>query len=231
MNYVRLSLLATITLGFMSGCAHLSTVDSPSTNKDKDDSSVNVSFLLSMDFNEAAAISGQQAVIPPYVKVAADEIQVLKKDSSGRVRKVRAKGHVFVQLDYSSQARALCQEALISDEDIILRGHPLLQRGQSTVEGVADVTVLYMFGTRLRAIGPHKVSNTSELVRNAPLLSAWQDGEASLLPPLESSDVPEAVREELRKATEAEAALQRSRDGQPMAFPEALDSSKPTQSN
>jgi hypothetical protein len=132
---------------------------------------------------------------------------------------------VFVQLDYSTPTRALCQEALISDEDVILRGNPLLQRGQSTVEGVSDVTVFYLMDTRLRAIGPHKVTNTAEVMRNAPLLAAWQGGPNTILPPLESSDVPESVKDELRKAAEAEAALQKSRAGQPMAFPEAL--SKP----
>ncbi len=180
-----------------------------------------------MDFNEAASISGRQTSVPPFVKVAADEIDVLKKDAQGRPRKVRAKGHVFVQLDYGSQTRALCQEALISDEDVILRGNPLLQRGQSTVEGVADITVFYLMGTKLRAIGPHKVSNTEDLARNTPLLTAWQGGANSVLPPLDSTDVPESVKDEFRRASEAEAALQKSRVGQPMAFPETLDKPKP----
>lgn len=184
---------------------------------------VDIGFLLSMDFKEAAAISAKQIEVPPLTKVAADEIEVLKTDAQGRARKVRAKGHVFVQMSGSPPTKAFCHEALISDDDVILRGNPLLQRGQSLLEGVADVTVFYVMGARLRAIGPHKLSKPVDAMRDVPLFAAWQRGPNPLLPPLESSAVPDSIREELRKASEAEAALQKSRAGQPMAFPEAVE--------
>jgi len=190
-------------------------------------SNVSLSFLLSMDFEEASAISAQKAAVPPFIKVAADTIEVIKTNPDGTPRKVRAKGHVFVQFDYAQQGRALCQEALISSEDVILRGNPVLQRGQSTIEGASDITVFYVMGTRLRALGPHKATNVSAMMRDSRRLSgAWKNGPNPLLPPLEATDVPDDVRDELRKAIEAETMLQQSRIGVAPAFPDA----KPTES-
>ena len=221
-----LSIAALFAVTLFTGCTSVQNKsEAAGESKPATRGGVDLSFLLSMDFDEAAAISAQRSAVAPFVKVAADEIQVLRTDEAGRPRKLRAKGHVFVQLDYSTQARALCHEALISDEDVILRGNPLLQRGGSTVEGVSDVTVFYLMGSRLRAIGPHKVSNANGPVFGAPVLAAWQSGPNPLLPPLQATDVPDSVRGELKKAAEAEAALQKSRVGQPMAFPESL--SKP----
>lgn len=225
MHRVSSSFLAVFAL--LCGCETAKPGSEKLAEKPKGEAPVNVAFLLSMDFKEAAAISGKQMSVPPFAKVAADEIEVLKKDAQGRARKVRAKGHVFVQLDDATQSKAFCQEALISDDDVILRGNPLLQRGQSLVEGVSAVTVFYVMGSHLRAIGPHKVSNAVEASPNTPLFAAWQGSPNFLLPPLDSSDVPDSVRDELRRASEAEAALLKSRAGLPMAFPEALDAPVP----
>lgn len=188
-----------------------------------EDSPVNLPFLLSMDFQEASAISKQHESVGPHLKVAADEITVLRRDAKGQLRKLRATGHVFVQLDHDVHGgHALCQEALISDEDLILRGHPLLQRGLSIVEGLSDVTVFYMLGgNRLRAIGPHKLTNPDQMSPSAPAMVAWQNGPNPLLPPLDAGVVPEAVRAEMQKAAEAEAVLQKSRAGMAPAFPNA----------
>lgn len=195
----------------------------------KDDAAnVSLPFLLSMDFEEASAISAHKLDIPPFFKVAADSIEVLKTTPDGKPRKVRATGHVFVQMDNEATGRALCQEALISNDDIILRGKPVLQRGDSTVEGLADVTVFYVMDVRLRVIGPHKLTNVRDMMRNSSLLpAAWSSGPNPLLPPLDADAVPESVREELRKSIEAETALQRSRIGVAPAFPHAKPSSAP----
>src|SRR5689334_4705379 len=93
---------------------------------------VDVSFLVSMTWNEAKKLSAQQLEIPPYYKVAADEVRVLQTDASGRPLRVRAKGHVFMQVDFEEQMKALGQEAYIkNDGELILRGKPLLNRGRS----------------------------------------------------------------------------------------------------
>ena len=160
-----------------------------------------LSFLLSMSYDEASAISPQKLVVAPFAKIAADSIEVVSKKADGTPRKVRAKGHVFVQMDYREEARALCQEALISGDEVILRGRPIVQRGTSTVEGLADSTVFFMMGLRLRAIGLHKVSNASSLGGSGP----WANNANPLLPPLEESAVPNDIRDELRKAADAEA--------------------------
>lgn len=180
---------------------------------------VSLPFLLSMDFEEASAISAQKASVPPLAKIAADSIEVLRKHPNGDSRRVRAKGHVFVQLDYELPARALCQEALIGDKELILRGKPVLQRGASTVEGTSDVTVFYLNSERLRVIGPHKVTSVRDMIRSGQSLGAWS-GANPLLPPLDAGAVPDAVRDELQKSIEAEMALQQSRIGVAPAFPQ-----------
>ncbi|MDB6138437.1 MAG: hypothetical protein JWO94_1509 [Verrucomicrobiaceae bacterium] len=189
-----------------------------------------VSGLLSMSFTEAAAIAPQHLETPKMPRMAADSIEVLSKTSTGEPRRVRAKGRVFLQLDQMQQAHALCDEALVSQDELILRGKPVLQRGSSTVEGLSDVTVFYLFGQQLKVIGRHRVSNGSQLAGASPpwtsiASNGGNGGSGSLLPPLDTADVPEAVRDEMRKAAEAEAQLQRSRAGLPPAFPDALDGS------
>ena len=171
--------------------------------------------LLAMSFDEASSIAAQKLELPNFPKVAADSIEVVSKSSTGKPRKVRAKGRVFLQLDQLEHAHALCDEALVSEDEVILRGRPVLQRGTSTVEGLSDVTVFYVFGPQLKVIGRHRLTSLNHLGADSP----WTGGPLSLLPPLESADVPEAVREEMRKAAEAEAQLQRSRIGLPAAFP------------
>lgn len=193
----------------------------------EDPANVSLPFLLSMDFEEASAISAQKMDVPPFFKVAADSIEVLKTTPDGKPKKVRAKGHVFVQMDNEATGRALCQEALISNDDLILRGKPVLQRGDSTVEGLADVTVFYVMDVRLRVIGPHKLSNVRDMMRSSHLPAAWSSGPNPLLPPLDADAVPESVREELRKSIEAETALQRSRIGVAPAFPNAKPATAP----
>lgn len=92
---------------------------------------VNVSFLLSMTWDEAKKINTQHLEIPPFYKVAADEIQVLKADKAGNPIRVRAKGHVFMQVDFNEELTSLGQEAYVeSGGELIMRGKPLLRRGK-----------------------------------------------------------------------------------------------------
>lgn len=204
----------------LQGCAALKKAATEPAASDPSGPSSDAASLLSMSYQEAAAIAAQHMDEPRLPKIAADNIEVLSKAPDGRPRKVRAKGKVFLQIDNSDHAHALCEEALVTESEVILRGKPLLQRGPSTVEGLSDVTVFYLFGPQLRVIGRHRLTNLQQLASSS-IIPWHNEGTASLLPPLESSDVPQAVRDEMRKAAEAEAQLQRSRAGVPAAFPEA----------
>ncbi|MBL9130796.1 MAG: hypothetical protein JNG86_06330 [Verrucomicrobiaceae bacterium] len=189
---------------------------------------IDVSFLLSMNFNEAKTLSAQTIEVAPFYKVAADSIEVTRVNDDGTPRRVRAKGRVFVEMAYLEPAKALCQELLISEDEVILRGKPVLQRGGSTLEGVEDYTVFYMFGTRLRAIGAHRLTNVGQLVTGPdglpmPTLGAWTDAPNPLLPPLTESAVPDNVRAELMRAAEAEMLHQQTR----AQFGPATEETKP----
>jgi hypothetical protein len=192
---------------------------------------VGLAFLMTMTWEEARAISGQSLEMPPFFRVAADAIDVLKTGSDGRPVRVRARGKVYIEMEFSESGRVLCQEAYISDDELILRGKPLMQRGGSVVEGIEDFTVFYMLGPRLRVIGRHRFNKESEMiaeVRKAeavaepvvgrgggfaelpglppalPMMRGpWGGGPNPLLPPLSPNVVPQDVRLELKAEAEA----------------------------
>jgi hypothetical protein len=174
------------------------------------------SLLLSMTYAEAAAISPKKLEVPPFFKVAADEIEVVRMNKDGSPRNVRAKGKVFLQMDFREPGIALCQEAYFGDDEVILRGRPILKRGGSVVEGMASSTVFYILGLRLRVIGQHRLTNEGQIMNSLPDGTpgewgrSWEGGPNPLLPPLSPSSVPQDVRRDMQKAVEAEAALQRS---------------------
>lgn len=178
--------------------------------------SVDIAFLLSMNYAEAKSISANFIEVPPFYRIAADEIEVTKKNDDGSPRRLRARGKVFIEMNYNDPAKALCQELLLSSEEMILRGKPVLQRGGTTVEGVDDYTIFYMFGSRLRVIGPHRLTNPMQLATGLdasglPTLGAWSNAPNPLLPPLNESAVPEQIRAEALRATEAEMLHQKTR--------------------
>lgn len=179
-------------------------------------SAIDIAFLLSMSYAEAKTLSANFLEIPPFYKIAADEIEITKKNEDGSPSRVRAKGRVFVEMSYLEPAKALCQELLLNPEELILRGKPVLQRGNSTVEGVDDYTIFYMFGTRLRVIGPHRLTNPDQLAASVdasglPTLGAWSSAPNPLLPPLTEGAVPDMIRLEAQQAAEAEALHQKAR--------------------
>jgi hypothetical protein len=175
-------------------------------------SPTDLSFLLSMSFVEAKSISTQQLEFPPYLKIAADSIQVFKYSADGKPLKARARGKVFIEMNFSEPAKALCQEAFITEDEIILRGSPILQRGGSMVEGLDESTIFYLFGTSLRVIGLHKVNNQSEIASMMPTLGTWAAGPNPLLPPLTESAVPSSIRDSMQRAAEAEMMHQKTRE-------------------
>lgn len=182
---------------------------------------MDLSFLLSMSFTEAKSISTQQLEFPPYLKIAADSIEVFKYTDDGKPRKARARGKVFIEMNFGEPAKALCQEAFITEDEIILRGSPILQRGGSMVEGLDESTIFYMFGTSLRVIGLHKVNNQSEVASVLPALGNWAQGPNLLLPPLTESAVPSSIRDSMQRAAEAEMLHQKTRELYGPAAPSA----------
>ncbi len=175
-------------------------------------SPTDLSFLLSMSFVEAKSISTQQLEFPPYIKIAADSIQVFKYSADGKPLKARARGKVFIEMNFNEPAKALCQEAFITESEIILRGSPILQRGGSMVEGLDESTIFYLFGTSLRVIGLHKVNNQNEIAALMPTLGTWAAGPNPLLPPLTESAVPSSIRDSMQRAAEAEMMHQKTRE-------------------
>ncbi len=151
-----------------------------------------IGFLLSMNYSEAKALSPQSLELPPYYKVAADEITVVSTKSDGTPKKVRAKGHVFLQIEFSEELSGLGQEALIGGGEVILRGRPLLRRGRSVVEGLADRTVFYIEGVRLQVIGLHRITSDSGVT--PAWRGSWKDGPNPLLPALSPGDFPTEMR-------------------------------------
>ena len=213
------ALLATALL--CGGCTSLTTANK-SANADKTQtgtkdatlvkSPTDLSFLLSMSFVEAKSISTQQLEFPPFLKIAADSIQVFKYSADGKPLKARARGKVFIEMNFSEPAKALCQEAFITQDEIILRGSPILQRGGSMVEGLDESTIFYLFGTSLRVIGLHKVNNQTEIASLMPTLGSWAAGPNPLLPPLTESAVPSSIRDSMQRAAEAEMLHQKTRE-------------------
>lgn len=213
-----LATAALATLVFCTSCAtSLKQKVSQASTSDRKDatlvkSPVDTSFLLSMSFMEARSISTQQLEFPPYLKIAADSIEVFKYSADGKPRKARARGKVFIEMDFGEPAKALCQEAFITEDEVILRGSPILQRGGSMVEGLDDSTIFYMFGSSLRVIGLHKVSNQSEMASLLPTLGNWAEGPNPLLPPLNEGSVPSSIRDSMQRAAEAEMLHQKTRE-------------------
>jgi len=197
----------------------VANAEKPENDKDKAEpkiadvaSSVDLSFLLTMNYSEAKAISAQTMELPHGVRIAADSIEVLKMDKENNPKRIRAKGKVYIESgEGQDSSKALCQEALITFDEIILRGKPILQRGGSIVEGLNDQTVAYMLGTRLRVIGLHRLTNQDAMVAMLPDLGPWAAGPNLLLPALAEDSVPNNIREEMLKAAEAEAVLQYNR--------------------
>ena len=210
----------------LAGCDTLKKITGPALDETGAAGEVKPSaqtdMLLGMTYAEAATISPKKLEVPPFFKVAADEIEIVRRHKDGSPRSVRAKGKVFLQIDFREPGTALCQEAYFGDEEVILRGHPILKRGASVVEGLASSTVFYLYGLRLRVIGQHRLTNEGQIVTSSPEMSpeslklgtwgrSYEGGPNPLLPPLSPTSVPENVRLEMQKAAEAEAVLQRSR--------------------
>lgn len=182
-----------------------------------------LAFLLSMTWDEARVLTAKHLEMPPHVRLAADEFEVLKSNLDGSARRVRASGKVFIEMTLDEPARLMAQEAFISEHEVILRGKPVLLRGSSLVEGLDDTTVFYFLGSRLKVIGRHRVKEMREVIEKAILVGdsrnqqggaggfgspgpppplpmrqgPWAGGPNPLLPPLSPESIPASVRQKM----------------------------------
>ena len=128
--------------------------------------------LLSMTFDEASAISTTSMEVGPGYRVAADEIEVLARSRSGVPSKVVAKGRVFVELRTDEVMIALAEQAEIGVRELILRGRPLLGRGDSVLAGVSEGSVFTVTGDALRVVGDHELLRRDQIVERRERLLA-----------------------------------------------------------
>jgi len=209
-------------------------------------------MLLSMTWAEAKTLSDESMEVENVARIAADSIHVLKADAEGRPIKLRARGRVFVESLEGESAVILCQEAFVDRDELILRGKPLLQRGETVLEGLDDLTVYYMVGSRLRVLGRHRIVEKSTLVQEwaeeepiapshsrqrglaslpsaspaLPVRGPWAAGPNPLLPALSPSSIPESVRIQMHREAETTPVI--SLDSEQNSPAIETDSSLPT---
>ncbi|MBL9116108.1 MAG: hypothetical protein JNJ83_13965 [Verrucomicrobiaceae bacterium] len=167
----------------------------PKAAKPEEEAALNVDFLLDMAFNEAAAITNAQNYVPGVARVAADSVEVVKRGADGNPRRVRASGHVFLEMTGLDEvATALSQEAYITEDEIILRGRPVVKRGFATLEGLSDSTVFFVLGNQIRALGSHRVKNGPVMPRDpeqsAAVMATLQEQKKTGLPGVKPGQIP-----------------------------------------
>jgi len=194
-----------MVMGFVS-CS--STPKTAEQNKDGETghpsaASGEMIYLLGMNYEEAKAISAQSLETASGARIAADNIQVLKKDKQDRPIRIRAKGKVFIDMGAQDETKVLCQEAEINNNEATLRGKPVMRRGGRMIEGLEDKTVVYYVPRKsLKVTGAHRLSTEDPMlasvpgsmammpsvVTTMPTVSSWTAGPNLILPGL--TDVP-----------------------------------------
>jgi predicted pyridoxine 5'-phosphate oxidase superfamily flavin-nucleotide-binding protein len=129
-------------------------------------------MLLEMPFEEAKAISPQNVKVGTLFQVAADSIEVLKKDKDGNPTKIKAKGHVFVDMALQERATAMCEEATLSATDATLSGRPMIKRGNRVVKSTELATSFWVSPAKLRVVGRCEMATLEELPPPVMLASA-----------------------------------------------------------
>jgi hypothetical protein len=169
--------------------------------------------LLSMSFEEAKALSKAHLEIRPGLRLTCEKLRIVSRDPNGRPRVVRATDKVFLEMgDPKDPIHALCQELVVDRNEVVLRGRPVIARGDSILEGLADDTMAYAIGNRIRFIGLHRLASAPNAAQAAGALFAklpplpeirdagpWNHSANPLLPPLSPDQVPAKIRAELMK--------------------------------
>lgn len=120
--------------------------------------------LLEMSYEEAKAISKQSAEIGQY-RVAADEIEIIRSDSEGKPTKVKAKGHVFMEMTLMNRATALCSEANISPGEATLHGKPMMMQS-SRIARAKDDSTTFRITDHLRVQGSFEFIKPEEVMQS-----------------------------------------------------------------
>jgi hypothetical protein len=123
-----------------------------------------VDFLLSMDFREAALMAAHTMEMPPLFRVAATEISHPPLAPGEPLSAFSASGNVFLEIKFAEPLIALAQQADVSVREIILRGRPVLRRGQSVIEATAGETVFYLSADAIEIDGPHQLRRLGDTV-------------------------------------------------------------------
>ena len=131
--------------------------------------------LLEMGFDEAKAISAPSADVGSQFRVAADQIEVLKADAEGKPLKVKATGHVFVEMNIGDRATALCEEAEITAQQAVFKGRPLLMQNSQVAKATHPATTF-------RVTDFLKVSGDFEFIRPAEVMQSILMAADPLLP-------------------------------------------------
>lgn len=121
-----------------------------------------IDFLLSMSFIEAAQMAAQNMELPPLFRVAANDISHPRLAPEKELTEFKARGNVFLEINYSDPLIALAQEAEVTIEEVTLRGRPVLKRGFSVIEATSDKTVFYVTLQSLDIEGPHRVRHIGD---------------------------------------------------------------------
>lgn len=119
--------------------------------------------LLEMSFDEAKALSPQHAEVGQY-RVAGDSVEVLKKDDEGKALKVKAKGHVFIEINLPDRATALCDEATISVDEAMLYGGPIMMQSSRVAKSSSESTA-FRITDHLRVQGRFEMIKPEDLMQ------------------------------------------------------------------
>lgn len=136
--------------------------------------------LLEMTFDEAKAITPQNAEVGSLFRVAADTVEVLKTDDAGKPVKVRAKGHVFLEMPLADRATALCDEASITLTEAVLYGGPMMMQNSRVAKSTSE-------STTFRVTDYLKVSGRFEMLKPEDLMQTLLAPAESVPPPMKTA--------------------------------------------
>lgn len=171
------ALRAVITLVFMSFACSCSSLKQVSQTPALPTVNPAERSLLEMNFDEAKSISPQTAQVGSLFRVAADSIEVLKKDSLGQPVKIKAKGHVFVEMSLAQRTTALCEEAVVTRAEVSMTGKPMVKRGNRVARAMEQSTCFWVSEMRLHAAGRCEMAQLDDSVPQPMMLASNSGGD------------------------------------------------------
>jgi hypothetical protein len=94
-------------------------------------------------------------------KISADQINILKKDSSGNAINIKASGKVVFQSTGNDKINVYCNECTVIDDEVACVGVTLIKRGGSVIRGDGDFTaaLFKLKDANIKLIGDHELIN------------------------------------------------------------------------